>query len=272
MTTSTALTFAIEGIGFWGNGLPDWTAARAFVADGTLPDDAPTKPSPQLLAPNERRRAPDSVALALEVGQAACLMAGRDPATLVSVFASMHGDLSITDYICETLATAPESVSPTKFHNSVHNAAAGYWTIGAGCMAATTAVSAYDCTFAQGLLEAVVQSRASNAPVLLVAYDAHSTGSIDPISHSKGLLAAALVLNAREDAQGPRMSLSLRPGAATESGGILHARFAQNAMAPMLPVLELLAAGSSDAVGGEPLELRASPLQTLLLHSSDASA
>ncbi len=261
MSDPTAINFAIEGIGFWGNGLPDWNAARRFLADGTLPDNPPAKPSPQLLAPNERRRAPDSVALALEVAQAACAMAGCDPATLASVFASMHGDLAITDYICETLATAPESASPTKFHNSVHNAAAGYWTIGTGCMAATTAISAYDCTFAQGLLEAVVQSQASNAPVLLVAYDAQSSGPVDAISHSEGLLAAALVVNAREDARGPRMTLSLRPGAATETGGALHARFARNAMAPMLPVLEFLA---SQARGQ--LELRASPLQTLVLH------
>ena len=74
------------------------------------------------------------VAVALEVALAACRAADRDPATLPSVFASTHGDLAITDYMCETLATDPTAVSPTKFHNSVHNAAAGYWTIGAGCV------------------------------------------------------------------------------------------------------------------------------------------
>ena len=70
--------------------------------------------------------------MALEVSLAACRAAGCDPATLPSVFASTHGDLAITDYMCETLATDPTAVSPTKFHNSVHNAAAGYWTIGYG--------------------------------------------------------------------------------------------------------------------------------------------
>ena len=52
---------------------------------------------------------------------------------------------------------SPHTISPTRFHNSVHNAAAGYWTIGAGCMQATTALSAYDATFAEGLLEALAQ-------------------------------------------------------------------------------------------------------------------
>ena len=64
----------------------------------------------------------------------------------------------ITDYMSETLAgDDPASISPTRFHNSVHNAAAGYWTIGAHCMQAATAISAYDASFAEGLLEALMQ-------------------------------------------------------------------------------------------------------------------
>ncbi|MEJ0008028.1 MAG: beta-ketoacyl synthase chain length factor [Steroidobacteraceae bacterium] len=92
------------------------------------PTDA-SRPQPSLLPPNERRRAPDTVAVALEVAQAACLNAGRDPAQLPTVFASTYGDLAITDYMCSTLARAPLTLSPTRFHNSVHNAASGYWSI-----------------------------------------------------------------------------------------------------------------------------------------------
>lgn len=253
-----AITLTVEGIGFWASGLPDWNAARAFIADGTLPTNAPAKPAPQLLAPNERRRAPDSVALALEVAQAACAMAGREPSTLASVFASTYGDLAITDYICGTLAGAPETLSPTKFHNSVHNAAAGYWTIGAGCMAATTAVSAYDCSFAQGLLEAAAQSRESGGPVMLVAYDGQSRGALTKIACSEGLLAAALVLNANADSDGiGKLRLSLRADAALIANSVLHARYAGNAMAPMLPLLEALAGGAMA------IALRASPRQSL---------
>ena len=131
----SALAGRIAGIGFWGDGLPDWAAARAFVREGSLPADAPRRPSPQLLAPNERRRAPETVAVALDVALAACHAAGVDPATLPSVFAATHGELSITDYMGTTLGHDPLAMSPTKFHNSVHNAAAGYWTIGAGCHA-----------------------------------------------------------------------------------------------------------------------------------------
>lgn len=247
--------FKIDGIGFWASGLPDWEAARAFLAEGTLPEAAPRKPAPELLPPNERRRAPDTVALAIEIAMAACRDAGADPAALPSVFTSTHGDLAITDYMCATLAKTPRSISPTRFHNSVHNAAAGYWTIGVGCHAPATAVSAYAASFAQGLLEAVVQLADGAAQVLLVAYDAEAHGALGRISPSEGLLGAALVLSAGD---GAPHTLALEPGSVDAPNDPLSARYAGNAMAPMLPLISALAAGSGQCqlLAGPGLRLR----------------
>jgi len=233
----------IEGIGFWTRGLPSWQAACDYAVRGTLPDDAPARPSPQLLAPNERRRAPETVAVALEVALAACRAAGRAPSTLPSVFASMHGDLTITDYMCATLATQADGISPTRFHNSVHNAAAGYWTIGAGAMQPATAISAYDATFAQGLLEAMVQLAAGHEAVLLVGYDGGSAGPLARISPSEGLLGAALVLSSAPGDGWPQLRVSLDDGAADAVGGALAQRDQANAMAQMLPLFDALAIG-----------------------------
>lgn len=235
------LSATIEGIGFWAPGVPGWDAALALVRDGTRVDNAPSRPSPQLLPPNERRRAPDSVAVALDVALAACTAAQRDPKTLPSVFASMHGDLAITDYMCATLAVQPDAVSPIRFHNSVHNAAAGYWTIGAGAMAPATSLSAFDATFAQGLVEACVQLATGAEAVLLVAFDAASTGPLAKAQPSEGLLGGALVLS-RGD-RGPRLNLSLRDGTVGEPAGALAACAPHNAMRPMFPLFDALAAG-----------------------------
>jgi hypothetical protein len=243
MQRAPELAASIEGIGFWTQGLPTWEAARVYVNGGALPDAAPTRPSPQLLAPNERRRAPESVAAALEVALAACTAAGRDPASLPSVFASMHGDLAITDYMCATLSTDPAAISPTRFHNSVHNAAAGYWTIGAGCVQPATAVSSFDATFAQGLLEALVQLHAGAPAVLLVAYDAPSAGPLAQVSRSSGLLGGALVLSQAPLAGRPRIRCTLRDAEAPKAEGPLVALSGGNAMAPMLPLFTALASG-----------------------------
>ncbi|HET8818367.1 MAG TPA: beta-ketoacyl synthase chain length factor [Xanthomonadaceae bacterium] len=241
----TALSASIAGIGFWADGLPSWDAALAFARDGIRPADAPARPSPRLLAPNERRRAPETVAIALEVAQAACVAAGRDPATLPSVFASTHGDLAITDYMCGTLAGSPADISPIRFHNSVHNAAAGYWTIGTGCQQPATAISAYRATFAQGLLEALSQLATGNDAVLLVAYDTAARGPLGSQARSAGLLGAALVL-ARDGAR-PRLHASLGPGEPAPVDGPLARHAQENAMAPMLPLFDALAAGARTA-------------------------
>src|SRR3982750_3046589 len=139
-------TLFIDGIAFWAP---------------TLPGRAPAGP----------RRAPDPVALALEVAAAAVRESGLDAATLPAIFTSAHGDLAVNDYMCSTLANDPTLISPTKFHNSVHNAAAGYWTIATGCLKPYTSVSGYYYTFGEGLLEAASQALSGNTPVLFVAFD-----------------------------------------------------------------------------------------------------
>jgi Beta-ketoacyl synthase, N-terminal domain len=235
------LQATIEGVGFWAKGLPNWDAARAYAREGALPADAPARPSPQVLAANERRRAPETVAVALEVALAACTAAGREPAALPSVFASTHGDLAITDYMCATLAIDPRSVSPTRFHNSVHNAAAGYWTIGVGAMQPTTAISASDASFAQGLIEALVQLDSGSETVLLVAYDSQATGPLATMSASEGLLGGALVLSRHAREGAATLQVAFTDGDAGIPQGMLAKHAAGNAMAPMLPLFDALA-------------------------------
>jgi len=247
ISQAPALTAHVDGIGFWTRGLPTWAAAREYALNGTQPTDAPARPSPQLLPANERRRAPETVAIALEVAMAACESAAREPASLSSVFASTHGELAITDYMCATLAADPRTLSPTKFHNSVHNAAAGYWTIGTGAMRPANAISAYTASFAQGLLEALTQLRDDADAVLLVAYDGQASGPLARMAPSEGLLGGALVLS-REGA-GPRLQARLVPASTQAPATAPLSRFASaNAMAPMLPLFDVLARGEGTAI------------------------
>jgi hypothetical protein len=263
----TPLLAHIEGVGFWTRGLPSWDAAIAHASAGTLVADAPSRPSPQLLPANERRRAPETVAVALEVAMAACHDAGREPSTLPSVFASTHGDLGITDYMCATLADEPRSLSPTRFHNSVHNAAAGYWTIGTGAMAAASAISAREASFAQGLLDALAHLASGDEAVLLVAYDGQSAGPLARMTPSDGLLGGALVLSRQPAAGRPQLSVQLVPcHGDRDAGGPLATLAAANAMAPMLPLFDLLARGSGS------VRIVAGPDHDLLVEVTGAEA
>jgi hypothetical protein len=151
-------------------------------------------PEASMLSPNERRRAPESVRLAVEVAGQAVTMSGRDAATTACVFASSQGDQAITDYMCNTLAHAPAQLSPTRFHNSVHNAPVGYWTIATGCHAPSTAVAAQRASFGAGLLEAVSQILAEQQPVLLVCSDIAGSGPLGEVMLCREPFGCALVL------------------------------------------------------------------------------
>jgi hypothetical protein len=163
----------IEGVGVLAPGLESWPAAAEALAGRTAYAPAPTVlPAPALLPPAERRRASRLVKAALGVGLEAVNHAGADAATLATVFCSSSGDGHNCHAICETLASDDRAVSPTRFHNSVHNAAAGYWGIATGAMAPSQVLCAYDAGFAAGLLEGAVQVTTAQTPVLLVVYDA----------------------------------------------------------------------------------------------------
>ena len=245
---SVVRTLYIEGVGFWASRLPGWETARAILrGEAAAPATAQTRPAPALLPPAERRRAPDTVAVSLEVAARACEMAKRDPKLMASVFASTHGDLAISDAICDTLAKTPLLTSPTKFHNSVHNAAAGYWTIGTGCLKPYTSLSGYTFTFGEGLLEAASQVLSEGSPVLYVAFDIEARGPVGTMQPSRGVFAGALVLSAEADDRAlakltfdvSDSDLSKPTQARAENAALVEG----NAMSNGLPLFEALADG-----------------------------
>ena len=162
----------IEGIGLLGPGLSGWQAGRAVLAGAEPYRPARTViPSSELLPPAERRRAGIPVKLALAVGWEAFAATGHDPAVTPTVFTSSSSDGEILHEICETLATAEREVSPTKFMNSVHNAAAGYWSIATRSREPSTSLCCFDASFAAGLLECAAQVAVDRRPVALISYD-----------------------------------------------------------------------------------------------------
>jgi hypothetical protein len=183
------------GVGLWVEGLGDWARVAASWRGEDLPEgEAPLKPQALLLPPPERRRAPATVAVAMDVADQACRMAGVPAASLRSVFCSALGDMAITDYLCRTLVESPEHLSPIKFHHSVHNAAAGYWTMAVGNHAASSSMAAGGHSFAQALLEAAAQVPCEGQPTLLVAYDMASPEPLGEVTGSHVLAGLALVL------------------------------------------------------------------------------
>lgn len=167
------LSACIEGVGLLGPGISDWQQG-ARILRGEVPyASAPTVvPAPERLSGAERRRTGTIVRLALALGLEATANAAADPAVLPAVFSSSGGDGANCHEICQVLASSERALSPTRFHNSVHNAASGYWGIATGATPACNALCAFDASFGAGLLEALIQVQIERTAVLLIAYDA----------------------------------------------------------------------------------------------------
>jgi hypothetical protein len=239
----------IEGIGLLGPGLPSWATAQ-----GALRGEEPHRfvlsvlPAPPRLPPAERRRAGPVIRLAMAVAEEAVAQAQVDPQTLATVFTSSGGEGANCHSLCETLASENPLISPTRFTNSVHNAASGYWHIAVGSRQASTSLCAFDGSFGAGLIEAVTLMRSDGQPVLLVAYDLpypEPLNSVRPLLDTFGL---ALMLTPEVT---PRSLASLRVGMAAASEATpdtcadasLEALRRNLPAAAALPLLERLARG-----------------------------
>jgi len=178
----------VDGVGLWAPGLAGWSASREILAGRELyRETALERPAPTILPPTERRRSGNTVLLAVQSAQEAIEHAAVNPRDAASVFASSSGDMEIVHDLCTALAQPERLVSPTRFHNSVHNAAAGYWSIATGSQQVSTSLSCYDTTFAAGLIESAAQVAGEYRPVLFVAYD----WPPPPPLHAKRPLSAA---------------------------------------------------------------------------------
>jgi Beta-ketoacyl synthase, N-terminal domain len=236
----------VESVGLLGPGLAGWEASRPVLqgAAAHVEDDV-ALPPPELLPAAERRRTGLPVRLALRAGLDALERSARRNEAVPSVFTSSGADGQVIHDICVSLASAERQVSPTRFHNSVHNAPAGYWSIALRSHAPSTSLCCYDWSFAAGLVEACTQCIGDAQPVLLVSYDLPYP---EPLHHSRpvtGTLGVALLL--APDATGgalARLDLSIEangPVVTRAEPPALEALRTGNPTGRALPLLQNLA-------------------------------
>lgn len=241
---------AVEGVAVIGPGLADWAAARAVLAAQAPYAAAPTAvPAPDLLPANERRRSGVAIRMALAAGAAALAACGREARGIATVFASSSADGETCHAICEQLAGSERMISPTRFHNSVHNAPAGYWSIATRNMSPSTSVCAYDWSFGAGLLEAAALAVARAEAVLLIAYDApypEPLRSKRPMIDSFGLGMVLAPAGSGHAMAQLRLELGTRTPS-TLADTALEALRRGIPTARCLPLLGLLARGESGA-------------------------
>lgn len=245
----------VAGVGVSGPGLRGWKESRA-VLRGEAAHDSAAMPeiSAAFLPATERRRAGRNTRLALEVAREAVDQAGVAPDAVATVFASSSADTEVIHAICESLASpdpADRMLSPTRFHNSVHNATAGYWSIAAASRQPSTSIAYYDKSVAAGLLEAATQAMTEQKPVLLVVCE---TPYPEPLASAQPTCApfgaALLLCPAQSETSLAHLAVDLAPLAAPGPalGGSLEALRRGNFAARILPLLRALATQETSVV------------------------
>ena len=217
----------VAGIGLWMPGFPDaasWLAKRPV--DGA---DAPPGP------PNQRRRGSLLVNMVAEVAAQASRQAGTDLSRLRIVVGSAFGELAT---LVEMLDERERDgvLSPLRFQNSVHNAAAGQLSIAHKNKTPAMSLAAGNDTVAMVLLEAMTLLALGGEDVIAIVADEPLPQSIRP-GHHASAVAAALVLG--RDA-----------GDASDAGGATTAPVTRS-----LGVLEDLLQTSAPPADERPLEV-----------------
>jgi hypothetical protein len=260
------MKIAVSKIGLTAPGLTDWNQAQGVLC-GHAPyrETELTLAKPARLPANERRRTTPLVRLTFQAAEQAAEDCPVPPTELAMVFGSSGGDTHVIHRICTALLAPERTVSPTQFHNSVHNAAAGYWSIATGAVGPCTTMSVYDDTVGAALLEAAALIHEENKSVLCVVCDQKPPPPLLAKRPLTAPFAAALLL--RPPAGQPDcITLEIRPGEGAEtslSDPGLEALRLGNPAARILPVLQALARGDTAEVllpaPGAPVSVRPLP-------------
>lgn len=257
----------VNGVGALGPGLESWPeCSDALAGRCAYSETEPAEPSASVLPPNERRRSSNTVRWAVHVAHQSLRHAQADAHAVATVFASSDGETGILDRLCSALATSERVISPTLFHHSVHNAAAGYWSIATGAQQSSTSLSCYDSSFPAGLLEAAAYADTERTPVLLVAYDLLMPPPLFPARPLAAGFAVAFVLVPTPTQQSfAQLDLDLSNDLSGEATRMEDARLEAlrrgNPAARSLPLLAALARGRCTSVSFEYLQD-----QHLLIH------
>ena len=251
MVDNKHINFDVLGIGAWGPTFHNWQELTALLRGETIDSEPAKGPKPEIIPANERRRAPLPVRLAVESSWQASQQAGIDPAELTSVFVSGLGDTQLTDYMCRTLAGENKALSPTKFHNSVHNAAAGYWTISTGCMQAANSVAGFQESVSLTLLEGLIQCHAEQRPVMLTFYDAPCSEVLRDLMKNEIAFAASIVVApANKKSETNQIQLQQKSVDWPEfiADDFLQSCYTTNPVGRILPILQTIAQEKSSDI------------------------
>lgn len=241
----------VHGLGLW---IPGYPSPAAWCA--SEPDPGANAPEAALLAGPLRRRASALTRMAVEVLQQATEAAGCDPATTSSVWATAHGEHTTAIKLLGMMHRGEGKLSPTHFHNSVHNTPSGYASIATGNCAPSTTLTGGGELVVASFLEAMCHLETAAREVVVVLADEPLQTPFDRTDMATPL-ALAFCLSREPERATAALSGLRRDCVAPVK---LHERFGPLCVSVALPLMERIALRQPGTVA---LELEGDSLGTV---------
>lgn len=236
----------LHGRALWAPGYAD---LKAFLAGER--DDAVTKPPSSIVGGRMKRGTSPMCRTAIEVVSQAAADAGFDPGTCATVFGSYHGEIEIAFHQLEMMRDGDGVISPARFKNSVHNTAAGLFTIGAENTGFTTAIAGGPHTFALSLLEAWALVASGEHDQAIVSTTEEPLPSFLDETSDHGLLGIAIALGAEAEGALAKIGVPTPTAEAAPHPAVAEA-FAGHVAAPGLALIHAVEDGWRGPLGLTP--------------------
>ena len=236
----------VHGRAMWA---PGYANLAAYLAGE--PDEGVTMPPAAIVGGRMKRGTSPMCRAAIEVVSQATKDAGFDPASCATVFGSYHGEIEIAFHQLDMLRDGEGVISPARFKNSVHNTAAGLFTIGAGNTGFTTAIAGGPHTFALSLLEGWALVASGEHDKAIVATTEEPLPSFLEATSDHGLLGIAVALGA--DRAGALAKIGVpTPIAEAAPHPAIAEPFAGHVAAPGLALIQAIEDGWRGPIGLTP--------------------
>jgi len=156
----------LRGVGLWSQGFANPEAWCRGEADPEL-----VQASPKMLEGPLRRRASSLTRISIEAFDQAATRAGLDPAAIPTIWATAHGEHGTAIKLLKMMLRGEGKLSPTHFHNSVHNTPSAYASISGGNDCASTTLTGGPELVASSILEAFCHLDSGTPEIALVLGD-----------------------------------------------------------------------------------------------------
>ena len=232
----------VRGVGLW---TPGYDRPLAWCQQ--KPDPAVEKPAAALLEGPLRRRATPLTRMAVEVLEQATRQADCNPGSIPTVWATAHGEHTPAIKLLAMMQRGEGKLSPTHFHNSVHNTAGGYASIATGNVAPSSTLTGGSELVASALLETWCLLESSGCDVALVLADEALQPPFERVDADTPLAIALLLSSQPERALAVLTQLRRATIAAVPD----HERFGRLYVSAALPLLEQIVRGQSGSIALE---------------------